>query len=195
MRVMVLGASGFIGGRIAACLLAHGHNVVPCGRVPAKLRRRFPGQDVVHADLGTDTAADWRSRLAGVDAVVNAAGALRGTDLEAVHTHGPTALFDACAAAGVGHVVQVSALGADAGARSRFHLTKRVADEHLLRLRSAEGRDGWCVLRPSLVVGRGGRSTGLFAALAAGRPWPVQLGPGTWCVQPLHVADLARAVA
>ena len=50
------------------------------------------------------------------------------------------------------------------------------------------------MLRPSLVVGRGGRSTSLFAALAA-LPRPPRLGPGTWRVQPLHVEDLARAVA
>jgi uncharacterized protein YbjT (DUF2867 family) len=194
MRVLVLGAGGFIGGRIAAHLLARGHDVVLCGRDAAALRRRFPGWEAVRGDLARDGAGAWRPRLAGLDAVVNAAGALRGGDLEAIHASGPMALFDACAGAGVGRVVQVSALGADAEAWSRFHRTKREADEHLLRLRAAGERGGWCVLRPSLVVGRGGRSTGLFAALAAALPRPVQLGPGTWRVQPLHVADLACAV-
>ena len=48
-------------------------------------------------------------------------------------------------------------------------------------------------MRPSLVIGQGGQSTALFAALAA-LPWPPRLGDGTWQVQPIHVADLARAV-
>ena len=173
MRVLVLGASGFIGGRICAGLLARGHDVVPCGRDAAALRRRFPGRLAMAADLARDGAREWVPRLAGLDAVVQAAGALGGPDLEAVHARGPAALFDACAAAGVARLVQVSALGAGPGAPSRFHRTKRDADEHLLRLRAAVeaagggGRGGWCVLRPSLVVGRGGRSTAFFAALAA----------------------------
>jgi hypothetical protein len=44
------------------------------------------------------------------------------------------------------------------------------------------------------VIGPGGASTALFAALAA-LPRPVRLGPGTWAVQPIHVDDLTRAVA
>ncbi len=173
MRVLVLGAGGFIGGRICAGLLARGHDVVPCGRDATVLRRRFPGRPTAAADLARDGARDWLPRLAGLDAVVQAAGALGGPDLEAVHARGPAALFDACAAAGVMRLVQVSALGAGPGALSRFHRTKRDADEHLLRLRAAAeaagggGHGGWCVLRPSLVVGRGGRSTSLFVALAA----------------------------
>jgi uncharacterized protein YbjT (DUF2867 family)/uncharacterized membrane protein YphA (DoxX/SURF4 family) len=198
MRVLVLGATGFIGGRIAAGLLARGHDAVFGGRDGAALRRRYPGQRVVVADLARDGAPEWLPRLAGLDAVVNAAGVLGGAGLEAVHSRGPAALFDACAEAGIAHLAQISALGADAAARSRFHLTKRAADEHLLRLRAAAGpaggRGGWCVVRPSLVIGRGGHSAALFAALAA-LPYPLRLGPGTWRVQPVHVADLVRAVA
>jgi uncharacterized protein YbjT (DUF2867 family) len=192
MRILVLGAGGFIGGRIAAHLRARGHAILPCGRNLVALRRRFPGVEPCVVDLATADAAAWQRRLNGVDAVINAAGALAG-DLDAVHATGPVALFEACAAMNIGRVVQVSALGAEDGS-SRFHRSKRVADEHLLRLREAGGRDGWCVLRPSLVIGRGGHSTGLFAALAA-LPRPVRLGRGNWRVQPLHVADLARCVA
>src|SRR3954468_17607412 len=150
MRVLVLGAGGFIGGRIAGSLLARGHDVVPCGRDGAALRRHYPGHQVVEADLAHDGVTAWLPRLAGLDAVVNAAGALSGAELEPAHTSGPIALFDACAELGIAHVVQISALGADADARSRFHLTKRAADEHVLRLRDAAasegGRGGWCVV-------------------------------------------------
>jgi hypothetical protein len=52
----------------------------------------------------------------------------------------------------------------------------------------------WWVLRPSLVIGRGGASTALFCALAASIR-PVRLGPGTWRTQPIHVADFARIAA
>jgi hypothetical protein len=49
------------------------------------------------------------------------------------------------------------------------------------------------VLRPSLVLGPGGRSTELLAAVAAA-PLPLRLGPGTWRVQPIQIDDLAAIV-
>jgi uncharacterized protein YbjT (DUF2867 family) len=50
---------------------------------------------------------------------------------DAIHDQAPRALFAACREAGVRRVIQVSALGADAGAASRFHLSKRAADDYL----------------------------------------------------------------
>jgi hypothetical protein len=145
----------------------------------------------VRADLSKDSARDWHGRLCNIDAVVNVVGALEGK-LEALHGSGPAALFDACAEAGIPRMVQVSALGAADGT-TRFLGTKRTADEHLFRLRHEDGRRGWIVLRPSLVVGRGGYSTGLFSSLAV-LPRPIGLGRGNWQIQPIHVADLARCI-
>jgi uncharacterized protein YbjT (DUF2867 family) len=180
MRILLLGANGFIGGRIAAALRARGHAVLACGRDAA-----------VPADLTRDGKAEWLPRLAGIDAVVNAAGALHGP-LQAIHASGPAALFEACAEAGIPRLVQISALGSGEG-DTRYFRTKRQADQRLLQLRAAGGRDGWCTLRPSLVIGRGGASTRRFAALAA-FPWPIRLARGDWRLQPLHVDDLAALV-
>jgi nucleoside-diphosphate-sugar epimerase len=147
----------------------------------------------VRADLLRDDVAAWSERLAEIDAVVNAAGVLRG-DLEQVHRRGAAALFDACAEASVSRLPQISALGAGEEPMSRFLVSKQKADEHMMRLARARGETGWCVLRPSLVIGRGGASTALFCSLAA-LPRPIRLGPGFWLVQPIQVADLVRVVA
>lgn len=189
-HVLVLGASGFVGGRLVAALASRGYRVTCAGRDLARLSRRFPSCATLRADLTRDDAAAWTPRLAGVDAVVNAAGVLRGA-LDGVHARGAIALFNACARAGVPRVLQISALGAGEQPNSRFLATKAAADEHLLRLAAADGRRGWHVVRPSVVIGRGGASTALFCALAA-LPVPVRLGPGTWPLQPIHAADLTR---
>jgi uncharacterized protein YbjT (DUF2867 family) len=144
--------------------------------------------------LAQDDIADWRRRLTGVDAVVNCAGLFGDTRGYAdVHERGPAALFDACRAIGVGHVVQISALGADARAASAYHRSKAAADDHLAALDPAGSVMGWAVLRPSLVMGRGGRSSALFAALAA-LPVMPRLAQAGGLVQPIHVDDLVEVV-
>jgi uncharacterized protein YbjT (DUF2867 family) len=132
---------------------------------------------------------DWTARLAGVDVVVNAVGVLRARgrqSFEALHYAAPRALFRACELAGVRRVVQVSALGADEAARSRFHLSKHRADEYLASLAL-----DWVVVQPSLVFGPGGASARLFAMLASLPLVPLP-GDGSQRVQPIHSDDLTE---
>jgi uncharacterized protein YbjT (DUF2867 family) len=191
-KIIVIGAGGFLGSRIVAELLSRGHRVTCAGRDATALQRRFPSCRAVELDLSHIMVGHWATQLAGVDVVVNAAGLLRG-DVARVQATGPIALFEACAEANVRSVLQISALGAGEQTAT-FLSTKAEADRHLLQLAAEGRRQDWHVLRPSLVIGRGGASTALFSALAA-LPIPVRLGPGTWRIQPIHVTDLARAVA
>lgn len=184
MNVLLLGASGFIGRHLAARLRREGHQVT------GAVRRPIAADDVA-ADLVRDTAEDWVARLRGKDAVVNAAGIFREAregGFAAVHDAGPRALFAACAAAGVRRVIQISALGADADAASRFHLSKQRADD-ALRSTALD----WVVVQPSLVFGADGRSARQFAVLAALPLVPLP-GDGEQRVQPIHVGDLCDLV-
>lgn len=185
MRILLCGASGFIGQEIATALQQAGHTVA------ARSRRSTPSLDFVRAT----SATDWAPHLPGIDAVINAAGVLRDSrraPLEAVHATAPIALFEACARAGVRRVVQISALGID-GNDTRYAQTKRAADAQLLHLTQAGRLDG-VVLRPSLVFGVGGASSRLFHALSH-LPWLLLPRPVMQArVQPLAVAELAEAV-
>jgi uncharacterized protein YbjT (DUF2867 family) len=184
--VLLTGASGFIGQHLANGLAAAGHEVVCAVRNRAAADPRFRH---VPVDFTCDfEPADWAPRLAGVDAVINAAGIIRehGTQtFEAIHNRAPRALFSACAAAGVRLVVQISALGADKRAESRYHLSKKTADDFLagLPLRSV-------ILQPSLVYGSDGTSARMFATLAS-MPVVALPGRGEQMIQPVHVDDVA----
>jgi nucleoside-diphosphate-sugar epimerase len=100
VRVLVTGATGFIGRHLAYALASAGHEVICCARDPAQPQRRLAGLSWVHADLTRDfSPGDWLLRLQAVDAVVNAEGILgeAGTQtLEALHVRAPQALFAAC---------------------------------------------------------------------------------------------------
>jgi uncharacterized protein YbjT (DUF2867 family) len=188
MRVLMTGATGFIGSHVAAALLARGHDVIAAGRHPgADARMGFVPADFLH---DTEKAA-WTARLKGIDAVVNAVGIFRprgAASFALVHDAAPRALFAACAEAGVRYVVQVSALGADAGARSAFHASKKAADDALAALPLAG-----CIVQPSLVYGPEGASARLFRMLAS-MPFAVQLGNAPQLVQPIHIDDVVAAI-
>ncbi|MBT0670257.1 SDR family oxidoreductase [Novosphingobium profundi] len=194
MRVVIVGAGGFIGRHVAGRLRAAGMEVIAAGRSPERLSRLLPGVETIACDLLRDDARKWEARLRGVDALVNCAGILsRGADYAGVHTRGAIALFDGAYAAGVRRVVQISSLGADDTAVTRYHLSKRTADEHLAMLGGDGTRMGWAIVRPSLVLGRGGASMALFSALAA-LPIVPRIANGNWQVQPIHVDDLSGVV-
>lgn len=194
MHVLIVGAGGFIGRHIAGRLLADGFDVTLAGRRPAGLARCWPQAATLACDLSRDDAGVWEARLTGIDAVVNCAGLIGNrADYAGVHDQGPRALFDACLAAGVGRVIQISALGADETGLTPYHRSKQRADDHLATLDPAGERMGWAVLRPSLVLGRGGASMALFTMLAA-LPLTPRLGKGGWQVQPIHIDDLLEAV-
>ena len=192
MRVLVTGATGFIGRALIAALLRAGHAVVCAARHPPAATGERTRCEPLAVDFAGLPGPDWwLPRLRGVDAVVNAVGILRerrGQTFQALHEQAPIALFEGCARAGVPYVVQISALGADAGAQSRYHLTKRAADEALrqLPLRST-------IVQPSLVYGAGGASASMFNGMATLPLLALPRG-GAMQVQPVHVDDVVAGV-
>ncbi|KQW43279.1 MULTISPECIES: SDR family oxidoreductase [unclassified Roseateles] len=189
MKIMLTGATGFLGGRLLRQLLAAGHQVVCAGRSAPRIEHGRCGW--LKLDFAATPAAVWVLHLQGVDVVVNLVGIFResgAASFAAVHTRGPQALFDACASAGVRRVVQVSALGADAQAETEFLRSKYGADRHLLAL----PLDG-CVAQPSLVFAPDGLSARRLLTLACLPVVPLPAG-GRQRIQPIHVDDAVDAL-
>ncbi|MGU7770126.1 SDR family oxidoreductase [Burkholderia sp. MR1-5-21] len=185
MNILVCGANGFIGRALCARLEAGGHRVV-------RGVHRAAGPGEVAIDYVHDVRPEhWRTRLDGIDAVVNAVGILserRGATFDAVHRAAPCALFDACCRAGVRQIVQISALGAERGDTAYF-ASKLAADGYLQTL-PVDFR----IVRPALVYGASGASARFFRMLAS---VPVHVLPdgGRQLLRPVHVDDLAELVA
>ena len=191
MRILLTGASGFIGQHLLPALLAEGHQVVCAVRSPKTSLE--PRLRYVHADFANDTDKSvWLARLSGIDAVINLVGIFRESGrqtFERLHLETPRALFAACAESSeVQMVIQLSALGADREAETRYHLTKRAADDYLaaLPLRAY-------IVQPSLVYGRGGASARVFKTLAS-LPFAVRFGSAPQLVQPVHIDDVVGAI-
>lgn len=196
LRVLLLGATGFIGGHVLRALLDRGVNVVAVRRNMNPEGGLTPSSS---ATLGWKQlklqhlrdASDWAGHLHGIDLVINCVGILRqrwGESYEDVHHHMPRALAQACALAGV-RLIHTSALGLHEGARSRF-LSSKLRGEQAIQ---ASGADH-CIVRPSLIDGLGGFGASWLRMLAS---WPVHFVPrgATGRIAALQASDLGEAFA
>ena len=186
MKILVTGASGFIGNFLLTALRDAGHEV----RAASRSRVEQQGIDYVLApELGPD--ADWSRALNGVDAVIHLAGRAhvpsKNADSETeelhfcINTEGTRALADQAAAAGLKHFVFVSSCHAVA-AESEVQITEKTQSNPLtaygrskLEAERAIGKAlsntacAWTILRPPLVYGKGNRANfGLLLKLVKG---------------------------
>ncbi len=186
--VLILGADGFIGRHLAFGLRSAGWQVRAHARNPNRLAQM--GFETLALDLTSAAARDpafWSETLNGVSHVVNAAGVLNGSDelFERVHVAAPEALYSALPTGGTS--VLISAVGIDEP-NTRFSRFRREGERVALA-------HGATVLRPGLVLGDtsyGGSS--LLRALSAFPFCRPVVGNGTQAFNPLHAADLAKAV-
>lgn len=191
MRILLLGAAGFIGRHILAELLHHGHEVVAVVRNIGALADQFPQVNFVGLDLAKAThEADWMPHMAGIDLVINAAGILRGADMTAVQVAMPQALHAAAAQAGVSRIILISAISARADVPTDYAQSK-LAGEEALRSSSL----GWTILRPSLVYADGSYGGSSLLRGMAGLPGLIPVpGSGDFAFTPIHARDLARSI-
>ena len=193
-RIVVAGASGFVGGHLLRAARAAGHDaagLVRSERAAAQVRER--GGTAV--PLSEDEPALARS-LEGRDALVHLAqiGSERGgQSYEAVNVGLTERLVRAARRAGVPRIVMFSGLGV-----ARYGQSRRVTSRYFLSKLAAEtavfrsGLDA-AVFRPSYVVGPGDALVpSVLAAMQRGeveRP-----GDGSYRMQPIAAADAVAAV-
>ncbi|WP_095201486.1 SDR family oxidoreductase [Mesorhizobium carmichaelinearum] len=194
MNILVLGGYGLIGDAIVGRLLRDGHHVTGLGRDVGDAGRRRPAVRWIAADMSKLLAAeDWLPVVAGMDAVVNAAGALQDGPrdrLDAVHRGSVVALVAACEQAGVHRFAQISAIVADLVSANPFFSTKAQGDKAV-----ASSSLEWTILRPGLVIAPAAYGgTALLRALAAFPGFIPAVMPRQ-PIQTISVTDVAEAVS
>jgi NADH dehydrogenase len=189
--VTVFGGSGFIGTHVAQALLARGARLRIASRRPERAVRMKPlanlGQiQFLRCDIRDE--ASVAGALYGADAVVNLVGAFEG-DLKALMGEAAGRIARLAATGGARAMVHVSAIGADADSQSGYARAKALGEQQVLQAFPAA-----TILRPSVVFGEEDTFINMFAGLIRMAPVLPVFGPESR-LQPLHVDDLAEAVA
>lgn len=189
--VTVFGGDGFVGRYVVQALLRDGHRVRVASRNPKRgwfLKAQANLGQIAYIAADVTRPETLKHAVAGAAAVINLVGVLKG-DFDAVHRQGAANVASAAKSAGAKCLVQVSAIGADAGSPSAYGKSKGQAEQAV--------RDSFptaTILRPSIIFGREDQFINRFANLIRMLPVLPVIGGGTK-FQPVFVGDVAHAVA
>jgi len=192
-RVTVFGGSGLIGRHVVWRLAQRGDVVTVVARHDAPFLQPMGdvGQIVILLGSVTDEALVERA-LTQADAVVNLVGILAESGrqrFDALQHRAAATIAETAAALGVAQMVQLSAIGADPDARSRYARTKGLGE------RAVEAAfPGATILRPSIVFGPEDQFFNRFAEMARIAHVVPLIGGGATRYQPVYVGDVADAV-
>ena len=194
-RVLITGATGFVGSHITEAFLKAGYEV-RCGARDPKRPRWLAGLPAEILPLNLDHPEHLPCALEDVEIVVHAAGitgARRPEDYDRVNAAGTRRLADAAREKGVRRLVQISSLaarGPDGSTHptSDYGWSKRKAERNLYALLNDLET---VILRPAAVYGP--RDTDLLPLFRLAEKGLLFVPPGPGLLQPVYATDVAAA--
>ena len=192
MKILVTGATGFVGSRIVHALRAEGRDVRALVRRPERGSHLASlGVELVTGDV-TD-AVSLAAAADGCTHVVHLVAILTGKpqDFDRVMTRGTRNVLAAAKGAGVERFVLMSALGTTATTKD---LVPYFGAKFAMEQDTVASGLEYTIFRPSFVFGRGG-ALSTFMKQVRYSPVVTVIGSGRQQIQPIWVDDVAEHFA
>ncbi|ADD69207.1 NAD-dependent epimerase/dehydratase [Denitrovibrio acetiphilus DSM 12809] len=188
-RVLVTGATGFVGNAVLASLNKHGYVPVALVRHGSENKLKH-SVEMVKGDV-MDKASLLKA-LEGIYAVVHLVGIIReypsrGVTFEKMHHTATKNIVEAAAEMGIKRYIHMSANGTRLNAVSDYHITKQLAEDEVKN----SGLD-YTIFRPSLVYGQDDSFINMLAGYMKRTPVFSYFGDGSYPMQPVFVGDVAE---
>jgi uncharacterized protein YbjT (DUF2867 family) len=188
VKVLVTGATGFVGPKVANAIVDAGHEVRVLERKPGSWRKAgIRCQEAVQGDMAD--ADSLRRAAEGREVVVHLVAIRQGRPelFQRVMIEGTRNLLAASEAAGAARFVLMSALGTSEATKDLVpYYTAKWQQEQDVK---ASGLDH-VIFRPSFIFGREGGILPTFVNLAKFAPVTGIVGSGKQRIQPIWVDDV-----
>ncbi len=185
-KILVIGATGYVGGRLVPRLLDAGYEVRCLARDPRKLAGRWRSVEVFKGDVLDKESLEYAAR--GCDAMYYLVHSMAaGEDFEEKDRTGALNAADAAARSGIRQIIYLGGLG-DRSANLSPHLRSRNEVGELL----ASGTVPVTEFRAAMIIGSGSASFEMMHALV--NRLPVMTAP-KWVStrsQPVAIRDVLR---
>ena len=194
MRIVLLGATGFVGHHLLPELSAAGHQCLVLCRYKMGCRELALIPEVELRQVDVHDSGVLKKQLEGADVVINMVGILNesgrnGSGFRKAHVDLVETIIQACRENGVRRMLQLSALNAGKG-DSHYLISKGEAEE---LIRQANDLDS-TIFQPSVIFGEGDSFFNRFAGLLRLAP-VLPLACPQARMQPVWVRDVVRAMA
>jgi uncharacterized protein YbjT (DUF2867 family) len=181
-KVLVTGATGYIGSRLIPALIDRGHEIRMTSRQPDYLKLLHPEAEAVPSDVSDIDSL--RRVLDGIDVAYYLVHSMGGEDFESKDRRAASNFLEAATAAGVSKIVYLGGLGR--GSDLSTHLRSRHEVGQIL----ASGDIEVVELRAAIVIGSGSVAFEMLRHLTD--RLPAMIAP-KWLetrIQPIGEADL-----
>lgn len=191
MRLLVTGATGFVGRHWVRRALARGHKI-RCFVRDAPRGEKIFAKSVEFAEGDLTQADSLIPAARGMEGVVHLAGVSferESVTFSKIHVEGTRNLILAMKEAGIKRMLHMSILGAEKASRSRCLRSRWQGDEFVRK----SGLD-YTIFKPSLIFGPDDHLIANYMRLVRRLPFVPMLGTGKTRLQPVFVEDVVRAM-
>lgn len=191
-RILVTGATGFVGNEVINALNMRGFAPVALIRKGSEKKLRY-GCEKAYGDVLMPETLD--AAMKDIYAVIHLVGIIRevpskGATFDAMHRQAAENVSAAAERNGVRRFIHMSANGTRENAVSMYHITKYQGEQAVM----SKNLD-WTIFRPSLIFGQHDTFINMLASYMKKTPVFSYFGDGSYPMQPVFVQDVADCFA
>ena len=193
MKVLLTGASGFVGTHVQKALLDDGHTI----RCLVHSKKNIPRQTGVETVTGDITQPNsLKQALKDCDAIIHLVAIIeenksKGITFDKLNLEGTVNLADTAVKNGVNRFIYISALGADPNGPTAYFQSKGKAEEYI--------KDSpliYTIFRPSFIYGQGDAVYSMLSRVIQKTPYGIYplFGNGLYRHQPVWVQHVSKGI-